>query len=172
MNVNPSRKEEVNADTFTAVNPRAKVLRMGKRSDDDRGDAPGWYARLKIYQRIEEHGIKAARIATDSGVADATISTCMTRGSGIGLLQIIRLAEYFGVPPGRFLDDALKWWEVQGREHARAVRLAVAQGVEAPKKPTPPAPVVPLPVPSTAGSSTPPPGSTKRASSPPRRRAK
>jgi len=153
------------------VNARAKILSMapGRRSEDDRGDAPGWYARLKIHQRCEELGIKQEKVADDSGVASASISTCMTSGKGIGTLQIVRLAEYFRMPPGRFLDDALLWWEHQGRDHARAVRVAVAEGRGAPKKPTSSDKLVAVSAPTGTNSSTPPPGSTERGSARPRR---
>jgi hypothetical protein len=123
---------------FTKVNAPITLGRMapaeakGKRSADDRAEAPGWYARLKLRQRMAELEIRPAKIAEDSGVPDPTVSTCLKEGKGVGLLQLLRFAEYLKVPPGQFLEDALLWWEKHGRAEAQAVRIRLARGEKEP----------------------------------------
>lgn len=92
------------------------------RSDDDREEAPGWYARWRLEQEEQLGEERMAEIRKVLGGGDANhgkqILHQMRNARGVGFLGLIKLADVLGErSPGMLLDHALAWWERSGRAY-------------------------------------------------------
>jgi hypothetical protein len=84
--------------------------------DDDRGEALFWYLGL-LLENWDRAGINGPEIQRRTGVSKAQVSQIRTGKPGGGVWTLIRLAKLDGRSPGQMLDDALGWWERQGRSY-------------------------------------------------------
>jgi hypothetical protein len=97
-----------------------------KKDEDDRHHALAWYLRKLLLQE-QERGVKPAFIAKQIGWNKTQISHIMTDARSAGPKALFRLAKYFRRTEGELLDQALEWWERQGRREAAEEMLRRAQ---------------------------------------------
>jgi hypothetical protein len=101
------------------------------RSNDDREEAPGWYARWRLEQEEKIGPERMTEVRKILGGGDPKhgkqILHQMRNARGAGIMGLIRLAEVLGErSPGRVLDEALSWWDRTGRGYAEHMRAKPA----------------------------------------------
>ena len=99
---------------------------LTKNGKDDRTEALAWYLRKLLIQE-RDRGVKPAFIAKQVGWHKSQISLIMTDARSAGATALFRLAKYFRRSEGELLDEALSWWERQGRGESADERLRQAQ---------------------------------------------
>lgn len=99
---------------------------MKKTQESSEGDSAGevragvalaWYLRLLYSQEIDK-GVTLTQFSLKSGIHKSRLSRLTKSAEGTGLEFLNGFSRYFGRSHGAILDDALKWWNMKGREYA------------------------------------------------------
>ena len=82
------------------------------------GTAVAWYFRLLFSQELDK-GVTLTEFSLKSGIHKSRLSRLKDSAEGTGMKFVTGFARYYGRSEGTIIDDALRWWNLRGKEYAR-----------------------------------------------------
>lgn len=82
------------------------------------GTVVAWYFRL-LYSQELDRGVTQAQFSLKSGIHKSRLSRLRDSAEGTGMKFLTGFSRYFGRTEGTLLDEALRWWNLKGREYAQ-----------------------------------------------------
>jgi hypothetical protein len=96
--------------------------------------ALNWYLRKLYLEELAAFHIRQVDFARKSGIPASRLTVLERDAAGSGIEMVIGFARYYGVTPGKLLDEAVTWWESGGREKVAEYRVRLGEERRRPKK--------------------------------------